>query len=70
MILQGPGDVTGIEAEGDCAHEEEETQGIAEVYEDEEEETQGIAEVGKAGVQEVGKSKRRIIKPSYLKDYV
>ncbi|RZC09387.1 Chloride channel protein CLC-d [Glycine soja] len=38
VILQGPRDVTGIEAEGDYAHEEEETQ--------------GIAEVGKAGVQE------------------
>ena len=48
--------VTGIEAEGD--------------YADKEEETQGIAEVGKTGVHEVGKPKRRIIKPNYLKDYV
>jgi len=55
VILQGPGDDTGI------GYEEEDA---------EEEEDQSSAQEKKKGVQGEEKPKRRIVKPSYLKDYV
>ena len=55
VILQGPRDDTGT------GYEEEDA---------EEEEDQSSAQEKKMGVQGEEKPKRRIVKPSYLKDYV